>query len=380
MKREIRLIVFTVLFLAIILGNLGCSKGEKDIKVGVLMPLTGTAASLGVPAFNAMQLAIDEANQKREEGDPKVVLIPEDTKALAPMGVSSIQKLINVNKIKIAIGPLTSTVTLAVSPIAEKNKFVIISPGSSAPAISESGDYIFRNELSDLDGGRTQAQIAIDKLGFKKMACVYINTDYGSGLYKVFKEVYEAKGGEIVLAEAFMPGTTDFRTIITKIISESVDAVFLIAIDEVLNFVKQKEELGLKTKIFTTPIFENIDYLNELGKLAEGILYVYYGQYDPNSTDENIKSFISKYQERFKDSPTYYSALAYDAANIIYKALKNANFELDKVKNEIYKIQGFQGVTGETSFDKNGDVSKPVSLKVVKNGKFQFYNMNDIDE
>ena len=355
--------------------NVNCGKGENKtevIEIGVLLPLTGPAATLGKPGLNAVELAIDEVNAERQEGEPQIKIIPEDTKAQTGIGVSALKKLYNADGVKVAVGPLTSSVTLAVAPIAERNKFTIISPGSSAPKVSDSGDYIFRNELSDLEGGRIQATIAMEKLGYKKMACVYINTDYGSGLHEVFKETFEAKGGEIVFSEAFLPGTTDFRTVITKILSETVDAVFLVAIDETVNFVRQRAELGLKAPIFSTPIFENKAYLDQLGELAEGILYVYYGKFDPDSEDGQIKTFLNSYMQRFNVPPTYYSALAYDAAKIICLSLKNANYDVTKVKDEIYKIKNFKGISGDTSFDKNGDVSKPVSLKVVKDGRFTF--------
>lgn len=351
----------------------GCSRNtNKEVKVGVLMPLTGSAASLGVPAWQAIQLAMDEENALRTKNEPVVRLLPEDTQAQPSTGVSSILRLITTDDVKLIIGPLTSTVTLAVAPIAEERHVVIISPGASAPSISSAGDYIFRNELSDSIGGTYQADIAYDKLHFKRVGCVYINTDYGAGLYQVFKSRFEKLGGKIPLAESFLPGTTDFRSIIAKLKSVHVDAVFIIAIDEIVNFVRQKEELGLNCKIYTTPIFENQEYLGQLGNLAQGILYVYYGTYDPTSTDSATQAFISHFEARFYHPPTYYSALAYDAARILYDALKEANFDQARVKDQLYQIRGFKGITGETSFDKNGDVIKPVSLKTVESGRFVF--------
>lgn len=363
-----------------VLAVLGCSEeGPKsqEVKIGVLMPLTGDAASLGVPAWNAIQLAMEQANDKRTPGMPKLTLLAEDTKALPANGVSALRKLGSIEEVKLVIGPLTSTVALAVAPVAEKNKVVIISPGASAPKISESGDYIFRVEISEKLGGAIQARLAVKELGYQKVACVYINTDYGAGLFSVFKSFFEIEGGQVVLAEAFDQGETDFRAIIAKIKSLTVDAVFLVAIDEVINFVKQKEELGIAAQIFTTPIFENKLYLEKLGRLAEGIIYVYYGTYNPESQDNRTKSFVTAYESRFKVAPTYYSANAYDAANILLIALERSDFQPEAVKNALYQVQGFEGVSGMISFDAKGDVTKNVSLKIVRNGMFQFYEAVD---
>jgi branched-chain amino acid transport system substrate-binding protein len=374
-KKKSQLLILGLILMSAVLAlfsNCG-QKAAGEVKIGVLMPLTGDAATLGEPAWNAIQLAFEQWNGKKSTDESLVRAIPEDTKAEPSAGVSAFHKLITVDKVKIVIGPLTSTVTLAVAPIAEQNKIVIISPGASAPKISDAGEYVFRNELSDSDGGKIQAEIAIQKLHYKKVACVYINTDYGSGLLDVFRQRFVELGGEIVLAESFDPGETDFRSVISKIKRLSPDAVFLIAIDETIPFVRQKSELGLRASIYTTPIFENIMYLQKLGDLAEGIIYVYYGEYNERSDNEIVQQFVESYHSKFGINPTYYSALAYDAANIVIQALNMANFNPKTVRENLYKIKNFQGVTGLTSFDTNGDVSKPVSLKTVRSGKFTLY-------
>ena len=380
MKRFTNLItkpalIFAVLALLIALFS-GCSKKsseEKEVKIGVLLPLTGDAASLGVPAWNAIQLATEQTNSSRKPEEPLLTLVAEDTKALPGEGLSALQKLVSIEKVKLIIGPLTSTVALAVAPVAEKNMVVIISPGASAPKISESGDYIFRDEISEKLGGAIQARLAVNKLGYKKVACVYINTDYGAGLFEVFKSSFEQEGGRVVLSEAFDQGETDFRAIISKIKSVEVDAVFVVAIDEVINFVRQKKELGLVAQVYTTPIFENKLYMEKLGELAEGIVYVYYGIYNPESQDDRTISFVQAYESRFNSAPTYYSANAYDAANMLYAALKESKYRVKAVKDALYSIKNFEGVSGTMSFDSNGDVTKDVSLKVVENGSFRFY-------
>lgn len=371
-----RALLIVVLGILIVFPS-GCSKKRseaKEIKIGVLMPLTGNAASIGVPALNGIQLAIEQINSSRNSEEPLLTLVSEDTKALPAEGLSALQKLISIEKVKFVIGPLTSTVTLAVAPLAEQKKVVIISPGASAPKISESGDYIFRTEISEELGGAIQARLTVDKLSYKKIACVYINTDYGAGLFEVFKDSFEQAGGHIVLSEAFDQGETDFRSIISKIKLVEPDAVFLVAIDEVINFVRQKEELGLDAQIYTTPIFENKLYLEKLGKLANGIVYVYYGTYNPESQSDKTRAFVEAYESRFNSAPTYYSANAYDAANILNTALKKSNYQIEAVKDTLYSIKGFEGVSGTISFDENGDVTKEVSLKIVRNDTFTFWD------
>ena len=368
-KIKIALVVVCVLFIF-----MGCSKeSEEGIEIGIIMPVTGPGAVAGKPSFNAAKMVIDSYNENRKESEPILDLILEDDQLDAKTGVSAFQKLISVDKVKAVIGPISSGVALAIAPIAEKNKTVIIATGASNYKISEAGDYIFRVELSDFEGGREQARIAVSKLNFKKIACIFINNDYGVGLMENFRTEFDSLGGKIILSEGYEKDEKDFKTILLKIKSANPDAIFFIFNTEIINFVEQKYQLNIPGKIFTTPVFEDQKYLDGLGKLAEGILYVYYGTFNSASSSNNSKNFVKKYKEIYNDAPNYYAALAFDATSVLVKALKNASFNTSILKDEIVKIKNFEGATGVMSFDENGDVTKPVTLKTVKEGKFVEY-------
>jgi branched-chain amino acid transport system substrate-binding protein len=373
MKRLLRTVFLIFFGFVIVLNFIHCKRDVNEVKIGVIMPLTGGAAVYGVPSLNAIRLAVEKFENVSNQKDVKIKLVAEDSQANPAMGVTAIQKLIDVNRVKVILGPLASGVTLAVAPIAEKKKNLILSPSSSAPAITNAGAYIFRTELSDLQGGVAQADLAIDKLSFKKIACVYINNDYGASLIEVFKKRFEEKGGVIAFKEGFPQGATDFKTILSKITTAEIDAIFVISHDEILNFVRQKAEIGIHVPIYTTPVFEDQRNLEKLGSLANGIIYTYYGEFDPNSDKKIIKEFIQAYQSKYGEPPSYYAALAYDATNILLKALEMSNFKIEKLKDVLAETRNFIGVTGKMSFDKNGDILKPVSLKFVKDGKFLFY-------
>ena len=368
---------FTIAFNAIVVALLNLQPRKADsIKVGVILPLTGNVASLGVPCRNGILLAVEKFNSGNTLITHRIDLIIEDSKAEAKTAVASFNKLVSIDNVQVIIGPLTSTETLAVAPLAEKRSVVIISPGASTPALSTAGDYIFRNELSDEQGGAAQAIFAYNILGFRRMACIYMNNDYGAGLYKVFKHDFENLGGQIVSIQPFQPDTVNFRTHLAKIKYANPDALFIIAVDEVVNIIKQSHEIDFVVPFYATPIFENITYLDQLGDLAEGVIYVYYGSFDPKSTDPISQDFINSYTDRFNEKPTYYSALGYDAASIILKVIKDSNYSLTNLRSMLYKIHDFTGVTGSCSFNNNGDIEKPVLLKKVAQGKFVVYIKN----
>lgn len=219
--------------------SLGCAKKEKEIKIGAILPLTGDAAKYGESAKRAIDLAVEEINSTGGIKGSKIKVIYEDDQALPEKGVSAIQKLITVDKVHVVIGAMPSSVTLAMAPIAEKNKVVLFSPASSNPKITEAGDYIFRNDVSDIFEGGKMADETWQRLKFRKAAVLYINNDYGVGIKDVFVYRFTVLGGEIVATENFEQGTTDFRTQLTKIKQGNPEAVYIVGYKEQIQILKQ---------------------------------------------------------------------------------------------------------------------------------------------
>jgi branched-chain amino acid transport system substrate-binding protein len=349
------------------------SRSASDTKIGVILPLTGGAAALGKASLNGMQLAVEEYNERKKADEPKLSLVIEDDQAMPAKGISAFQKLVSSDHVKLILGPLPSGVTLAVAPLANKEGVVILSPGSSAPEVTQAGDYVFRNELSDELGAKKQAEQAFTRLKFRRLALLYVNNDYGVGTIRVFKKEFQRLGGEIVADEPFNPGTTDFRTSLTRIKSSNPDGMSIAFQDDIVNIIKQKAELGMSVPIYTTALFEDPGVLSKLGSLAEGVIYASYGTFDSDSKSGLQAEFARKYQAHFKETPTYFAALGYDAAGIMISALHSCGFDPAKVKEALYETRDYEGVSGRTSFDQNGDVDKPVTLKTVRGGRYVQY-------
>jgi branched-chain amino acid transport system substrate-binding protein len=370
MKRT-RILLVAALLVSIIGCNPNRQKKNETIKIGAILPLTGGAAFVGVPIKNAIQLKVDEFNITSPN---KIEVIFEDSKADVKEAVSALEKL-RLQGIKVVLGPATSGEVLGLASVAEKNKIVLLSPSASAKNISNAGDYIFRNELSDDLGATIQAQLAYNKLQWRKVSILYTENDYGTGVKDAFETEFKKLGGEVLNEIAFKGGTADFKTHILRLKSLKSEAVFVIAQAEYPLIVRQFVENDFSTNIYATPVFEDQSFIDQIGKdFANGIIYTYYGSFNINSDDNIISDFVSAYKYRYQSNPSYYAALGYDNICIMIEALTSSNFDVNKVKSNLYLIQNFNGVTGNISFDKNGDVSKPVILKLVRDGKFTNYN------
>ncbi|MBE3038394.1 MAG: penicillin-binding protein activator [Chloroflexi bacterium] len=376
MSKNWRFAVVVVALLAMVIliyyGGRRQPGDAGDVTIGVILPLTGNVASLGVPCYQGMLLAIEQYNSGQPDGARRVRLQSEDSAADAKSAVTAFRKLVTIDRVRAVLGPLTSTEALAVSPLADQHRVVLLSPGASTPRLTLAGEYVFRNELSDKLGGERQAELAYGRQGWRRAACVYMNNDYGNGLFNVFKTAFQALGGTLVSEQAFQPDTTDFRTHLAKVKASNADFLLVIAVDEVVNVLRQARELGINLPLFTTPIFENATYIKQLGALADGVMYVYYGGYNPSEASGGSAEFYAAYRKRFSEDPTYYAALGYDAARLLVDALVRSAFNLETWRDNLARTSHFPGVTGDSSFDRNGDIEKPVSLKSVRQGKFIF--------
>jgi len=349
-----------ILGLVISLGLVWCGKKE-EIKIGVILPLTGDLAEPGTKSLNGIKLAIKAYN---ETGDKiPIKLIVEDSKANLTDGVNAINKLINVNNVKLVIGDLTSGVTLAIAPVAEKNHIVVLAPGASNPKVRKAGDYIFRNWASDNFDGEVIANYLIKKLTKDKAVVIFINNEYGTELANAFERTFVENGGMIVLKENYDQGTADFRTILAKMSGINFDCVYLPGQPRENGLlVRQIKEMGINTILAANLSVESPDFYSIAKEGSNGIIFST-PAFDISANEENIKSFINMYEYNFKTKPDAVAGHGYDAANIMIEALKMASFDVYKVKDELYQIKNFPGVTGNTTFDEKGDVIKDVMIK-----------------
>ena len=370
-KIWIGVLILIIAALAVSLIVTQTKKEPEEIKIGAIFALTGDAAMYGESAKNGLELAIEELNKKLL--DKKITVVYEDNQGDPSKAVSSFQKLADVDKVKYIIGPLGTPEVLAVAPIAEKKKIIILTPTSSGPQLTQAGDYIFRNCMSDLIEGAALAEFVFKELKTRTAGILYINNDYGIGLRDAFKKRFDVLGGEILAEESFRRGDTDFRTQLLKIKFKNPRVLLLTGYAEMGRILKQARELGIEIQVVSTSNFEMPEILEIAGNAAENIYYTYQG-FDIESEEEVVKKFTNSYRAKYNKDPDIFAALTYDAMKILAKAIERGGTDVENVKEELYGIKNFIGVTGKTSFDKNGDVIKPIGIKKVEDGKFIWVN------
>lgn len=346
-------------------------QSDDEIVIGWVGPLSGQYASYGKQVRSGTEVAVDEINANGGINGRRLVVIYEDDQLDPKKGVAAFNKLVSVNGVPLVIQAAGSNVMLAEAPVAERKKVVLISPTCTSPKISDAGDYVFRIAPSDTYQGKVIAEIARDDLKAKTAAVLYINNDYGVGLKDVFQAEFSKMGEQIVLSEGFDPDTKDFRTLLGKTKEVLPDVVFLSSLyQEAALVLKQAQELGVSVQFIGGDGCFAPELIERAGDAAESMLVINM-QWDPGSVDPNVQRFIKEVKDRTGAAPEVYAALGYDCIKVVVDAMRRGGTDSASIKDALDATDGLPGLTGPTSFDRNGDVSKTYSLFRIRNGVFE---------
>lgn len=371
--RELQRAAICVLFggvclLAVVIG--GCPPRERatEIRIGCITPLTGEHAAYGKETKRGVDLAVEELNAAGGVAGKEVSVVYEDDQMTARMGTAALQKLITVDKVPVVLGAFGSRVTLAIAPIAERHKVVLFSASSTADAIADAGDYIFRNVPTNAAQGMTAALFALQELDVTTACVLQVNDDYGRSLADAFRNAFQP-GGSIVSTETYNPGAKDFRAQLTRIRERKPDVVFSPTYYQEMGLIlKQATELGLSCKWIGGDGAVSPELIEIARNTAESTYYTMMGT---PLGDPDTAAFETSFRDRYGEAPPMYSAYAYDAVMVIADAVRRGGYSADGIKQALYATEGFKGATGVMSFDDRGEVNKQFSVAEVVNGEFK---------
>ncbi|MGB8167003.1 MAG: ABC transporter substrate-binding protein [Chthoniobacteraceae bacterium] len=357
------------------LGFAGCQKTSTDeIGVGEFASLTGKEATFGISSHEGTLLAVEEANAAGGVLGKKIKLITEDNQSKAGESANAVNKLIAKDGVVGILGEVASSRSLEAAPICQSNQIPQISPSSTNPKVTETGDYIFRVCFIDPFQGTVMANFAKKTLKAQKVAIFTdVKSDYSKGLAKFFKEGFVKAGGQVVAELDYNGGDKDFKGQLTAIKSANPEGVFVPGYytDAALICIQAKE-VGINVPLFGGDGWES-DKLTEIGKEAvEGNYFSTH--YSPEAGTDKGKAFVEAYKKRFNGKlPDAMAALGYDSAMVLFDAIKRAGTtEGPKVREALAATKDFDGATGKTTLNAQRDADKAAVILQVKNGKFSY--------
>jgi len=297
----------------------GCNKpastagaGGGTIKVGEFASLTGSEATFGQSSHNGTQLAVDELNAAGGVLGKKIELHTEDNQSQAGQSATVVRKLISSDGVVAILGEVASSRSLEAAPICQQNKIPMISPSSTNPKVTETGDYIFRVCFIDPFQGTVMANFARKTLKLQNVAVLTdVKSDYSLGLAKFFKEGFTAAGGKIIAEQNYSGGDKDFNAQLTSIKAANPDGIFVPGYyTEVGLIALQAKQLGITVPIFGGDGWESSALVPIGGAALEGDYFSTH--FSPQDTSPAVQNFVKKYEAKFKDAPDAMAALGDD--------------------------------------------------------------------
>ena len=373
MQRKVRIFlnaILSVILIGSVLFSLGCAKkGPKEYKIGVVGPFTGEGATYGAAMKKGIDLAIEEINANGGVNKTKLAAVYRDSKLDAKEGISSFRYLATAEKVPIVLGDAASSVSLAIAPVANESKVVLFSSISTADALKDAGDYFFRNVPPNSNQAKTAAYFIKDYLKKNNVALLYVNKDYGVNMDKVFTEFFSNIGGTVISHNSYEPDQNDFRSVLSKVKEGNPDIIYIPGEYQGNALIlRQARTMGIDATFISGDGAYSPKLIQIAGDAAEGFYCTLMSMPKSDQSPE-VAKFFKMYKEKYNEDVDVYSAYSYDAVNMVAQAIKDGGYTGEGIKNALYNIT-YNGITGTTKFDKNGEVDKPYSIYVVKGGKF----------
>lgn len=322
----------------------------ENLKLGIILPFTGSNARIAELQYNGMELFINNFNEAggfKNMGGAKIEIVKADTTGAPEVGVTEIERLITKENVSAIVGPYNSAVGSATAPIAEKYQTPYILSNCTADEILQTAyKYVYRanhsnsNDAIDIVKYLKFLRETRENADFKKFAIVYENTDWGSGMSKALeKYLVEEYGGEIVINEAYQANAADFSSIINKIKSSGAEVTIPVAyLADALLFTQQMYELKCESIIFASSGgFTTPDYAQKVGEAGNYVLTV--AAWDksilPYKPEEAAK-LNDQYKSLYGEDLDGYAVNGYLAAAVMIGAIERAgSFDREKINEAL---------------------------------------------
>ena len=315
--------IFILSFIFVINNNVLFAK--DNIKIGTLLPYSGVYTVLGEEITNAMQLAFDEINNSIY--GKTIEIIRGDTEVKPNIALQKGRKLISSDKVDILVGPVSSSVALAIRDLVVQSKIPLIIPNAGANILTgaKCSKYITRISFSNYQINAPMGTWLAKKQDIKTAFLLAPNYAAGKEMMTAFKDTFEAAGGKI-LGEEYTPfrKTKDFGPYLARIKNSGADAVYVFyAGGEAINFIKQAASFDLGDVMqltgagwTTSPLFIPAQKEAALGFIGS-LNYV------PSIDTEANINFANAYRSKFGRIPSEFAVQGYDSAKVIIEAIKS---------------------------------------------------------
>ena len=354
------------------LAGIAFSAAAQDIRIGVLMPISGPASYFGVMDKEGIELALEQL--KGAVNGHKLVVQYEDSACSPLQATNTAKRILEQFKPHIVIGEECSDASLAIAPILNEAKVVQLNAGSVAMALTESGyKYTFRIFPNAEQQSKPLVDVARGTLKAQTAVVLHEKTNAGNDNAEGFRKPFEAAGGKVLADIDFGRDVNDFTSIATRIASlGKVDVLPTFALEG--QTVRLSQALaqakvvkgGGGSGVQMGSIWLPYGYDQKAGKASMG--YVRIVQFDPNEKRPVVQNFVKAFKAKFGADkvPTHINAHAYDSILLIAEAVRRGATDSESIRDRFSKFKDVEVTTGKITFDAKGQNIDPSVIHFVE--------------
>jgi len=352
---------------------------KEPLKVGALLAVTGPASFLGAPEARTLEMLVEDLNAKGGIDGRKIQLVVKDTGGDPAKAVSFAKQLMEEEKVFAIVGPATSGETLAVKPIVEEGKTLLLSCAAAEVIVNPIAPHVFK--VAPKDGYAAEMIFRrMKKMGIKRIGFLSSNTGFGKAGKDQVEKLAPVHGIEIAVSDVYDKAATDLTAEVTKLKAANVQAILNWSIEPAQSIViKNARQVGLTVPIFQSHGFANVQYARAAGAAAEGVMFpasrIVVADMLPEQHPQKavVTAYKKAYEARYKEDVSTFGGHAWDALMILVQAVKQAGLDGEKVRAAIEGTKGFVGTAGVFNLapaDHNGLSLDAFEMLTVKDGKF----------
>ncbi len=361
---------------------------KSKYTLGVILPLSGVHQPFGERVLQGIQLAVKEVEIPGKI--PLISLAIRDSRESPWEAEKAVEELVNKEKVIAILGPLLSIDVDRAAKKAQQFKVPLFTL-SQKEFPSNKGDFVFQNSLTPSDQVQTLVDYAIKDLDLRTFAVFYPNSPYGLYFKNLFAHEVSRRGGKISGVVVYQEDQTDFSQEIkgffkietiqksdTKRKKEeefkplrSVDGIFIPDThDHVAMILSQMAYYEVKGTFLGTNAWNGPDLISTAGRAAEGAIFV--DLFFKKDSSPLVVRFVQEFQKTYQRDPETLEALGYDGAKFLKDILQSKLIPSPlQLKEEIQKVQNFQGVSGLKGFGEDGKAIRTLSILKVDKGQIK---------
>lgn len=350
--------------LTLLLWHIPTWASDDPIRIGVILPITGLAAGESEAVRNAVLTALHQANEKKTVPGRSIEVIELDNMSTTIGSKLAAEQAVAADVLAV-VGPMWSSHAMAMAPVLQKAGVVMIGITTTAPEVTQVGDYIFRACFTDTDQIHFLAAFARQERTKARAAILHIADDvYSQGLANLFAKRFTQLGGQIVGTEAYLLDAVQHDRQLNALAAKKPDVLFVpgYSMDSTL-IVHQARSMGLDILMLGADGWTSPAYPLSQSRHGENYYISHWHKDIPSPESQAFLELMTSQDPLVMKTFHFDAACGFDAANLILEAVRRAkSADRTAVRDALAGIKDFKGLTGTITFGPNRNPIKPMVL------------------